>query len=257
MNCSKTLCFGAIFLYICVVRKRKWTYEKCKEEALNYSHRYQFQLNSNAYSAAARNGWLDEICAHMKKTGNWYKRCVYVYEFSDNSVYVGLTYNLDKRKLNRLKNKNDAVVKHISKTNIQPIIKQITDYIDVNEASKLEVYYIEKYSNDGWVVLNVGRGGTVGNNPYKWDYVTCKETAKNFRTRNEFKKAYRSAYESARTRGWLDDICSHMVNVLNHWTFENCKNEAMKYRNRTELHDNANGAYNVARKNGWLDKFFK
>ena len=238
------------------MRKRKWTYNKCEEEALKYSHRYQFQLNSNAYSAAARNGWVDDICGHMKRTGNWYNRCVYVYEFSDNHAYVGLTYDLNKRILSRKKNKNDAVIKHNNKNNIQPIIKQLTEYIDVNEAAILEIFYIEKYKNDGWIILNVARGGTVGNKPHKWDYETCKGVAKNFKTRNEFKKNNRSAYEAARLNKWLDEICGHMKYVIKPWTFEACKLEAMKYRNRTEFHDKACGAYHAACRNKWLNEIF-
>ncbi len=46
--------------------KRKWTVEKCKEEALRYRTRWEFQQESaNAYSAAKNHGWLDEICDHM------------------------------------------------------------------------------------------------------------------------------------------------------------------------------------------------
>lgn len=44
--------------------KRKWTLDKCRDEALNYKHGHEFQLGSRgAYSvqAARRNNWLDKI----------------------------------------------------------------------------------------------------------------------------------------------------------------------------------------------------
>jgi len=48
--------------------KLKWTYEKCKEEALKYNTRGSFSLNSgSAYFASAKNKWLDDICSHMIK----------------------------------------------------------------------------------------------------------------------------------------------------------------------------------------------
>lgn len=47
-------------------QNRIWTYDICKEEALKYQYRNDFQKNSlGAYDAARRNGWLDEICSHM------------------------------------------------------------------------------------------------------------------------------------------------------------------------------------------------
>jgi hypothetical protein len=123
-----------------------WTKEKCHIEALKFKHRYEFQLNSNgAYRNALKNNWLDEICSHMKMTGNWYKRCIYVYEFPDNCAYIGLTYKLFERNLNRRKNKNDAVTKHINLTHLKPTLRQLTDYIFVDIASSLEIHYINEY----------------------------------------------------------------------------------------------------------------
>ena len=46
----------------------KWTKEKCGKIALKYNFRKEFQIaDRNAYSAARYNGWLDEICGHMKR----------------------------------------------------------------------------------------------------------------------------------------------------------------------------------------------
>lgn len=49
-------------------RDRKWTLETCKEEALKYTTRKSFaELNGSAYNVARQNGWLNEICLHMKR----------------------------------------------------------------------------------------------------------------------------------------------------------------------------------------------
>lgn len=43
-----------------------WNKERCRLEALKYSNRSEFSKQSNgAYTAALKNGWLDEICKHM------------------------------------------------------------------------------------------------------------------------------------------------------------------------------------------------
>ena len=45
-----------------------WTKEKCLNEALKYKSRKLFQKGSGgAYAAAIDNGWLDEICSHMRR----------------------------------------------------------------------------------------------------------------------------------------------------------------------------------------------
>ena len=58
------------------MKKIKWTFEACKAEALKYTHRRSFKINSgSAYTRARENKWLDEICIHMtpkqKPNGYW------------------------------------------------------------------------------------------------------------------------------------------------------------------------------------------
>jgi hypothetical protein len=91
--------------------------ENCKNEALKYKTKTDFiKKSQHVYNISRKNGWLDEICEHMIPRGDKYHRCIYVYEFSDNSAYVGLTNDLERRKLDRKRDINDAVSIHISKT---------------------------------------------------------------------------------------------------------------------------------------------
>jgi hypothetical protein len=189
-----------------------WTKEKCAEEALKYKTKSEFEINSKtAYSKSIKNKWIDDICVHMMIIGNRFKRCIYVYEFIDNSVYVGLTYDIEKRHTNRIKNLNDAVTKHIIKSGLQPIRKQITDYIDIEEASKLEGIYVEKYRKNGWNILNRNKTGATGSIIIKWTYEACKKEALKYINKTQFIKNGKGAYSSARKNEWLDDICSHMI----------------------------------------------
>jgi hypothetical protein len=57
-----------------VKTRTKWTKELTSIESIKYSTRTEFQKKSkNAYCAALRNGWLDEICGHMilLRNDNW------------------------------------------------------------------------------------------------------------------------------------------------------------------------------------------
>lgn len=148
-----------------------WTKEKCRDLASNFKTKSEFRKNNNvAYDRASRNGWIDEICLHMEILGNKYNRCVYAYEFDDNCVYVGLTYNLSERHRHHnidSINNNSAVLRHRKKTSLIPRLVQLSEYISVEEASKLEGIKVEEYKKNGWTILNVSKTGSVGSLPYK------------------------------------------------------------------------------------------
>ena len=113
----------------------KWNYEKCKEEALKYEYKKDFKKDFyGAYLHAIRRGFLDEICSHMKITGNLYKRCIYAYEFPDKYVYVGLTYNLNRRNTQHNYKEDSSVFNHANETGLTPTLIQLTDYIDIKES---------------------------------------------------------------------------------------------------------------------------
>jgi hypothetical protein len=47
------------------VKRRKWTKEKCLQEALKYRTKVEFDKASTACQYARKHGFLDEICGHM------------------------------------------------------------------------------------------------------------------------------------------------------------------------------------------------
>jgi predicted GIY-YIG superfamily endonuclease len=191
----------------------KWTYDMLKEEALKYNSRSSFRKeNYPAYSSSQRKGILDEICSHMKRLGNIYNRFVYTIEFENGSVYVGLTCDLERRKLQHIKNSSNKYVSELIYTNIK--YKFNTDNIlyDVNEAIKIECLLIEKYRNKGYKVLNISKGGGLGGNVIKWTDENIKEEALKYNNRSSFKRSS-LLYSTACKRGILDEICKHMKKV--------------------------------------------
>jgi hypothetical protein len=46
--------------------KNDWTLEICKQDALKYKNKKEWEINSGGYIAARRKGWLDVCCSHMK-----------------------------------------------------------------------------------------------------------------------------------------------------------------------------------------------
>jgi len=180
-------------------RNGYWTKEKCQIETLKYSCKNDFRNNcSSAYNSSLKNGWLDEICSHMEVFGNKYKRCIYSYEFSNNFVYVGLTYNIDKRNIDHLK--CGPVYNHIQ-SNTQYILKRLTDYVDVEVAKILEGEYVEKYKNEGWCILNKAKAGAVGSNTIKWTKEKCHEESLKYMNREEFRKNHSGVYFTSTRNG--------------------------------------------------------
>lgn len=73
-----------------------------------------------------------------------------------------------------------------------------------------------------------------------------------YNSRNEFKIGNNKAYEAARRKGILDEVCSHMITKHIIWTEEMIREEALKYNTRTEFKNNS-GGYKAAKRRGILD----
>lgn len=249
---------------VCTHMKQKqkepgyWTKERCQEESLKYKHRKEFQKNSgSAYNVASKNGWLDEICSHMLVIGNLKNRCIYAIEFDDNFVYIGLTYDINRRLKRHLDDINSKVYKHKLETGLDPKIKKLTDYIDYTDASILEGYYLNKYKENNWNILNYAKTGGLGGNNLIWTKEKCEDEAKKYSNRFKFNFESPSAYRSALKNGWLDEICKHMISTMKkhgHWTKEKCEEEAKKYKSKKEFNEKSSGAYWKASVNKWLDE---
>lgn len=191
----------------------KWTKkENVINEAKKYVYLNEFRtLSKGAYGSAHKNGWMKSIKPLFKPVGDKLNRCVYVYKFSDNHVYVGLTYNLAKRSIDRFRKKGDAVRKHIIETNLVPELIQLTKYIPASQAAVKEEYFLNKFKKEGFIPLNVAKTGSVGGSLIMWNYENCLKKAKLYKTRSEFRRDYPGAYASVCKNKWLDEVYSHMT----------------------------------------------
>lgn len=236
-----------------------WSFERCKEEALKYSNTTDFINNSiGAYNACTKNKWLEELTKHFKIRGTLKKRFIYAYEFEDNYVYVGLTYDIEKRQISH--SISGSVFKHIESTKLKFNFIQITENpIDVEKAKELEGYYLNKYIKEKWIPLNKRKTGGVGGNIYKWTYDNVKNEAFKYKYKTDFIKNSCSAYDAALKNGWLEDVCSHMEikKRCGYWTIAKCIelsvgcNTISEYRNRSE------SAYVSVLRNKWQSVVFE
>jgi predicted transcriptional regulator len=154
-------CFDELFpLY---ENPLKYTDEELISEAQKYETKVEmFRKCHKMYVRIKDRGLEDKAFAHMKVLGDRKKRMIYAYEFPDHSVYVGLTFNYDKRDKEHKAKENSAVRRHIKQTGLTPIHKPLTDYLPVKDAQRKEGEYVDYYRRLGWTILNVKQTGGVG-----------------------------------------------------------------------------------------------
>lgn len=235
-----------------------WTKEKCATLAIKYDNKKQFRKEcASAYNAAYKHNWISDICSHMIPLGNKYLRHVYMYLFPDDSIYFGLTCDINRRNISHLNCPKSKVYKHILLTNQQPILEILTtEPIDVNLAQSLEVFLIKDFKEKKYKILNGNNGGGIGrNNPaIIWTKEKCLNEALKYKHKNEFHRKSIMAYKASRKYGWFDEITKHMTKPIHtYWTYERCQNEALKYTSRNEFNKVSNSAYCIAAKNKWLN----
>lgn len=231
-----------------------WTRERCKEAAREFATRTEFQIGSrSAYNRALQDGFLDEICQHMRPAGHNYRRALYAYEFVDKSVYVGLTYDYEQRHQQHLTDTRKRLWKKFQ-TTLFKLVK-FNVWMDKNSAKLEEEKLVETYKTSGWTILNRIRAGGLGGTTRKWFKNTCAKEAKKYRTRSAFIKGSSGAYDAAKDNGWLDEICGHMQRLrVRKWTRDKLLEEAKKYSMLKDFREQAAGAYERALKDGLLDE---
>ena len=227
----------------------QWTNEMLEKEALKYKTRSDFMKGSrNAYQSALSRGILDDICGHMEQLGNFFKRLVYVYEFPDNSVYVGLTLNKNQRSSRHKVDKKSTVFKHIQETGLEPTYKVISDdYINAEDAQNMEDCTIQEYRNNGWKILNIAKAGGLGNTCLvRWTKELVHQEALKYNTITQFTENSRSAHNAAKRNGWLPEITKHMLILKQRWTKDKLYDVMSRYSNMNDFRKNDYSAFGAA-----------
>lgn len=183
-----------------------WTKNLCLVESKKYQTRSEFKkFSSSAYKSAYQNKFLDEICSHMNRIGDKFKRLVYIFIFSDNTCYIGITCNSKRRYKDHFNSTHKSpVYYHFLKTNINPDYYELTDYISANSALELEddlrLYYSKTYN-----VLNSGQRKSLGgNDKIIYSYDECLQKSMLCKSRTEFARKYSSYYNYSNKNKWLN-----------------------------------------------------
>lgn len=245
-----------------------YTLEQCKKDASIYTSRTEvIKNNSGLYRIINLNNWGDICFAHMKRIMTLKERHIYAFEFPDNHVYVGLTCQVERRKAVHLghddkkRKMKSPVYRHIYETKLIPEFKLLTPKpIPESDAPKKEKEIINSYKNDGWILLNKAKAGSLGSMRIKWTLKYVKKIASKHTIREDFNKEIPPQIrKDLKERGLWNDIISHMQKkkkLSGEWNDIDCINEAKKYKTKSEFQSKKPGAYKYAVRNNLLNKLF-
>lgn len=212
---------------------------------------------SKAYQNALELGILNNL--NLKRSGNNYLRCVYAFEFESKNVYVGLTYNYEKRIAQHLSDKNSSVFNFINfNPNVKYLHIKLSEYINKDECSELETKILNNYLSDGWNKINISKTGGLGSNSSIWTIENALDVCKKY---NNYKELINSVDKNAYYFLYYKNMVNKIIYKNNFkyiakrtYTKESVLKLCSKHRSRKDLIDNGfKGAYDYA----WRNKFIE
>jgi hypothetical protein len=139
-----------------------------------------------------------------------------------------------------------------------PEMKILEDNLTLKEGTEREAFYIEKYKNEGWNVLNKAKAGAIGSlNTNRYTYNKCYDEAKKYTHYKDFVKESNAYYKVSYRNGWIVDYTwlKHSRRKRNYWNYETCMESAKLCTTMQEFSEKYSGAYDKARDNKWLTEY--
>lgn len=190
----------------------KHTPESLIETAQRYAHRSDWKrLDKGSWLAAIADPvTYQKATAHMTYKASPYSGdyAIYAYEFSDRSVYVGLTFKKEERRSQHLQ--QGPVFEH-SKICPNRELRYLEEGLpDPTASATAEIKWIEKYRSEGWTLLNNARGGSLGTFSIKWSKQDVLNDARKYQTRKAWYLGNQYLYSLAKKQGWFQEAVAHM-----------------------------------------------
>lgn len=194
-------------------RPIKYSDQQVIESARQYQHKSKWKKAArNLYSIALLRPAVFKLAtAHMTSMSHPYAGCysIYAYEFQDGTAYIGLTFQLDKR---RERHAIKGPVFEHQRVCPNFAFQILEDGLPApTAAAERERVWIAKYRANGWVLLNTSGGGSVGTvivTPWTKDAVL--DDAMRFAYRTDWIENSQGAYKAAKENGWFEEAVEHM-----------------------------------------------
>lgn len=240
-------------------RRDVWKFQEILIEAKKYKSRSEWLKKSVGSYNAAHKYFPDKLpvlTSHMERLGNLYQKCIYSIRVKNKKlIYIGLTYNFKKRILKHLNSKKFKDIKKLyGDSSIET--KQLTKYIDREKAGELEDRIMQRYQNNGYILLNQVGGGAIGGKHVKWNDEAIFKSAKKFKHLAQWQKNEPGAYYRAKFLNIFKEVTKHMeiLNPKGKWsTKEVVLKDARKYKHRAKW-TRSSGAAVSAKLHGWFEE---
>lgn len=240
-------------------KQKKYTLQMILDKAKEYKTLKDFYTNERSmYQACHKYGWLNEINNILSKKTGLNKRCVYVIIFPNKICYVGLTYNFKQRLYQHL-NIKGSVYDFIKKNKINPLESKIlTDYLNQDDAQKLEQKFILHYKTNGFTLLNKCNGGSLGQIYNKITFEDCiNKLSLCENNLTLFRANYKSYYDKCIRNKWFYKIIPNYKGGKPTFTYEEIVKIAKRYKTAKEFYKNNITAYRLASRKKWLNKLYR
>jgi hypothetical protein len=252
----------------------KWSKEKCFEEAKKYKLRSEFQKNaSQAYAISMQRGWIKEMTWFPKNrehtNGYWKNKENFLKEAkkysSKNELAKGnlAAYTAGRKYgyLNEVEWKNERKVLPygywMDKEHVMEEAKKYSSKIEFQKKNQsaygaaLKYGYLEEMP---WLIkhkISHNRGF------FKNKEFIMKQ-GKKYKTRGDFQKHDKPAYNAALKYGWLDEMYwmpKDKKFPRGYWSnIENVINETKKFKTKKEIKENNPYLYKIISKKGYIEE---
>ena len=199
-----------------------------------YEYYSDFRINEQAaYTFLRKRGLLRKYTKNLIRKGNLKHRKIYVIEFSTHAAYIGLSIDPKRRHTEHLNRDNCAVYKYIHSHDATYEFKELTDFLEADDAIIAECDTIKQYRDNGWEIINMVDGGSLGYTPilkYSLDYIISK--AELCENAGDFEKKHSALYAYASRHRWLYLVTPHYKHPcirINERSFEDILKIAMSY----------------------------
>lgn len=198
-------------------RPQKWTKERCKASAKQFTTRGAWAKgDTHAYSAARRYGWVESCCKHMcKLKQKWtIEKCLAsAKKFSTRSDWQKGDKNayITAHRRGWLEDccaHMHKLKQQWTKERCMASAQQFNTRLDWHLGDSGAYSAAHRY---GWFEDCCTHMKTKKNvQPQKWTKEKCLVSANKFMNPGDWRKGDKNAYDAARRHDWFEECCAHM-----------------------------------------------
>lgn len=223
-----------------------WTRERILSEAKRHKTRTSFIKGApGAYRCAVQLGILEQVYSHMQRVGSKYKRTIYAFEFPDKTVYVGLTFNFERRYQEHMS--KSRLLKEKTRQLGHTFVK-FDEWYEKDIAAVKEQEKLDEYLRKGWTVLNKAKAGGLGKDKF-WTIEMIDREVVKYSSIYDFRIKAPKAYAAASRMGVIKKMTKNLTARLRprgYWNRTTIAKEAKKYTSRSSFQEGSPSAYQTA-----------